>query len=387
MTVADHWERDKSCRPGPDNTGLAWIVRAPELATWAWSRLVNRDDAFGGYYQVCNNQGTWVTQQTTRPKKADRGKVLLDQGVLLRHFRATTTRDVVGLHTTSPENTSRWGALDIDKHEGGTASLVTNLGAALAWYDRLRLLGFAPLLSASNGKGGYHLLAIFNRAVSTMRVFALLQWLTADYARHGLTARPETFPKQPAILPGRYGNWLRLPGRHHTRPHWSKVWSGSRWLEGAEAVAFILQLQGSPPDLIPFDDLVLPTAPGREDARHLPPLTTYDQAGHLGHRIQGRLNRLPNLAAGQCRHGVAYTFGSWLARDLNLPDEVAMAWLLRWDSRNTPPLGEGELREILTCARQYGQHAYGCGLSSPSPVRSGGKRRHAHGAIHFTVRF
>jgi hypothetical protein len=84
---------------------------------------------------------------------------------------------------------------------------------------------------------------------------------------------------------------------------------------------------------------------------------------------------------------VAYTFGSWLARDLNLPDEVVLAWLARWDSRNSPPLGEGELREILACARQYGQRAYGCGLSTPPLVRSGSKRRHTHSTIHFTVRF
>jgi hypothetical protein len=358
--------------------------------------LANRIDAWGAYRPLAERGQEYTASDGTRKKlgnsytaprhQYDRNKVLLSREVLVQHFRGESPEHIIGLHATGPDKLSRWGALDIDLHDQSTVSLETNLGAALAWYDRLRSLGFTPLLSDSNGKGGFHLLTIFNRAVSTLRTFAFLQWLVGDYARHGLTARPETFPKQPAILPGRFGNWLRLPGRHHSRPHWSKVWNGSRWLEGEAAVAYLLQLQGSPPDLIPAD-LVLPTAPRHDDARHLPPLTTYDQAGHLGHRIQAYLSRLPNLAAGQCRHGVAYRFASWLARDLNLPDEVAMAWLQRWDSGNTPPLGEGELRAVLSCARNYGQNAFGSGLSSPPPVRTGSKRRPTHSTLHFTVRF
>jgi hypothetical protein len=229
-------------------------------------------------------------------------------------------------------------------------------------------------------------LTLFDRPVSTVRVFALLQWLTADFAKHGLTARPETFPKQPWIAPGKYGNWLRVPGRHHSREHWSRVWNGSRWLEGAEAVAQLLQLQGNSPDLIPAD-LVLPTVRKPEDPRHVPPLTIIDQAGNLGRRIQGRLARLPNLAAGQCRHGVAYRFASWLVRDLNLPDEIALAWLERWDSRNTPPLGQSELTEIVACCRQYGLNAFGCGLDTPtsSPGPGGKKAPHTIHHLRFIV--
>jgi hypothetical protein len=358
--------------------------------------MVNRRGVWGGYYPLSERGKEYTARDGTRKKlgnsytaprfQNERGKVLLTTEVLVRHFRGQRPEHTIGLHSTSPDNTSKWGAADIDKHEGSTASPEVNFKAARFWHGRLVDLGFTPLLADSNGQGGFHLWTLFNASVSTIRVFAFLQWLTSDFAKHGLTARPETFPKQPAILPGRYGNWLRLPGRHHSRPHWARVWSGSHWLEGAEAVEFILQLQGDPPQLIPTD-LVLPAVRKAEDVRHVPPLTTYDQAGNLGHRIQGRLARLPNLAAGQCRHGVAYRFGTWLVRDLNLPDEIALAWLARWDSRNSPPLGESELREIVSCARNYGQHAYGCGLSSPPPVRSSSSRRHAHSTIRFTVRF
>jgi hypothetical protein len=266
--------------PLPDATTAianAWAARAEELTNWALVRLANRIDAWGAYRPVAERGQEYVAFDGTRKKlgnsftaprhQYERGRVLLSREVLVQHFRGERPEHIIGLHATGPNNLSLWGALDIDLHEGSTVSLEVNFRAARFWYDRLRSLGFTPLLSDSNGKGGYHLLTIFDRPVSTVRVFAFLQWLTADYAKHGLTAKPETFPKQPAILPGRFGNWLRLPGRHHSRDHWSKVWNGSRWLEGDGAVAYILQLRGSSPDLIPAD-LVLPTVRKPEDAHH-----------------------------------------------------------------------------------------------------------------------
>jgi hypothetical protein len=87
--------------------------------------------------------------------------------------------------------------------------------------------------------------------VATPRLYAWLQRLTDDYRALGLTARPETFPKQERIPPGKFGNWLRLPGRHHTRDHWSRVWKGREWLAGAEAVEELLGYFGDPLDLVP----------------------------------------------------------------------------------------------------------------------------------------
>src|SRR5262249_41078247 len=151
-------------RTQQENSALAapaesayWHARADELATWAWERLVNRRDVWGGYYRTRDGTGEWVTQQMTCPRKADRGQLLLTLAVLIQHFRANRTRDVVGLHTTSPESTSRWGAVDIDRHGEAGNDPAANLAAALAWYERLRGLGFTPLLADSNGAGGYHL--------------------------------------------------------------------------------------------------------------------------------------------------------------------------------------------------------------------------------------
>ena len=85
----------------------------------------------------------------------------------------------------------------------------------------------------------------------TPRLYVFLKELTSDYHAVGLPAAPETFPKQPIILPGKYGNWLRLFGRHHTRDHWTRVFDGSRWAEGADAIDLLLQWHPDSPDLIP----------------------------------------------------------------------------------------------------------------------------------------
>jgi hypothetical protein len=337
----------------------AWFAHDADLASWTWAHLVNRTDVCGGYYRVPDGVGGWQTQQTTHPRIADRGKVLLTPDVLLRHFRATYANHVVGLHTTSPDNTSRWAAVDIDKHGDAGSDPAANLAAALAWFDRLHGLGFNPLLSDSNGRGGFHLLAVFDEPVPTPRVFAFGRWLTDDHAAHGLAVRPETFPKQPRISEGGFGNWLRLPGRHHTRDHWSRVWDGSAWLEGEAAVAHILGLVPSPPSLIPAD-VQPPSAP---QPRRVVVTFTGRAAGtrRLNAIIAAYMTKLPHLGEGQGRDDIAYNFASWLVRDMALPDAVALVWLEAWDSGNSPPKGRECLEGILANARKYGKRPLGCG--------------------------
>jgi hypothetical protein len=88
--------------------------------------------------------------------------------------------------------------------------------------------------------------------------------------------------------------------------------------------------------------------------------------------------RLPNLPAGQGRDDVAYHFAAFLIRDLRLPDDVALAWLTRWDGRNTPPKGETRLRAVIASAHQYGRRAYGAGpVAGPILINP----RHRHGGV------
>jgi hypothetical protein len=376
-----------------DGVALAWRRRAGQLAEWSWP-LVNRTDVFGGYtaperrgqpYRRKDGAEARVPATVTRPTNpADRGRVLLNKEVIARHYRGERPEHVIGLHTTGPDNTSRWGALDIDWHGPDSTAPELNLAAAIGWYGRLIRRGFTPLLTDSNGKGGYHLLIPFSAPAPTPRVFAFVRSLVADHAAYGLPQPPEVFPKQARIEPGRFGNWMRLPGRHHTHDHWSRTWDGHRWLDGEEAVDFVLALRGTSPDRIPAEQP--PAAPAGEPAWSASPRPAWSAparswSGALAARIATYMRRLPNLGEGQGRDDVAYQSACWLVRDMQLPDAVALDYLRTWDAGNSPPKGEEALRKVVTNAHRYGRSPYGCGLR---PVRSAGR---GHGpSFHFTFR-
>jgi replicative DNA helicase len=335
-----------------DDPSRAWRQHAEDLCEWAWNRLVNRADVWGGYVPLRDRGKEYRRKDgtvgklgniTTRPFKSQRGKVQLTKQVLRRHFRASAPEDVIGLHSTSHDNTSLWGAVDTDYHGEGGNDPDANLRASLSWYEKLSGMGFHPLLTDSNGKGGYHLRILLARPVATEDLFWFLRDLVSDHAKHGIPNRPETFPKQSKLKAGRCGNWLRLPGRHHTREHWSSVWTGECFVGGDEAVDLMLSLSGDDPKLIPR---------------------------RIDRRIEQYADKLPNLGEAQGRHDVAYTFGAFLVRDMGLPDDEALAWLERWDRGNTPPLGREELLKQLRCAHEYGQHEYGAGLQDWEPSRS-----------------
>jgi hypothetical protein len=340
-------EASAAGKPGTNGTAAAveWSAHAGELAAWAWARLVNRADVWGRY----GSEGTF-----TAPAVTSRGKVFLTEADVTRHFRPARRGDILGLHTTSPDNLSRWLAVDIDQHGPGGNDSDATLAAALAWHRRAQDLGFRPLLTSSNGAGGYHLRVIFREPIPTPRAFSFARWLVRDYGRFGLPA-VETFPKQPRIKPGGYGNWLRLPGKHHKRPHWSEAWDGARWLDGAAAVAWLLSVEGDNPGLIPRDAEPRPLPQKRTRFLRVP-------AGDLEQRIARYVARVPNLGEGQGRDDNGFRLACWLVRDLALSDEQARPWLEHWDAGNTPPKGEAEVSKWLASARAYGRREYGCGL-------------------------
>jgi hypothetical protein len=370
-------------QPGSRATAAAWAAGAGQLAEWTWERLVNRVDVWGAYRRpediakkIVLEDGTKVVlgSQTTRPALPRRGQVFLTRGVLARHFAGRYRSDILGLHSTSSDNLCRWGGLDLDRHGETGNPPEANLRAALAWHDDLVHRGFRPLLTDSNGKGGFHLLTIFNEPVLTRRVFFFLKSLVADHSKYGMPASPETFPKQVAVAspgqPGQFGNWLRLPGKHHTRDHWSRVWDGSRWLDGAAAVEFILALTGDPPDLVPKVPPPEPVCPVRIHVPH-----RHEGGDNLARRIAAYLAKLPTgLGEGTGRDDIAYGFAAFLTRDLDLSDEIARAWLERWDRLNLVPKGTAALAEILANARKYARNPVGCGLSLPPPSGRGGHR-------------
>ena len=296
----------------------AWLARAGELADWTLARLVNRSDAWGAYHQA----GGQLTQRGT-----------LTRAYLVRHYQATDAGDIIGLHSADADNRGRWARCDIDQHGDDPVRAEANRLAAQHWYDEMVRRGHRPLLTASNGAGGYHLRILLAEAIDAARVYHFLRRLTTDHRTVGLDRAAEQFPKQADVRRCKkgLGNWLRLPGRHHKRPYWSEVWDRSRWLAGHAAIDFMLALTGDDPGLVPDVPPSLPVI--RRPYR--PP----HASDNLSARIAAYLRRLPNLAEGQGRDDVAFHFAAFLVRDLSLSDSIALDWLERWDAGNSPPKG------------------------------------------------
>lgn len=215
---------------GSQSLARAWSGSASELGEWTYRHLVNRTDVWGGY---CRTK-TGKTQSFTFPSRGERGQVVLDPTRLAQHFRSCGPADVVGLHTTAPGDTSRWLAFDIDAHNE-VDNPISNRDLANVIVAELAHRGYRSLLEDSNGRGGFHIWVIYDGPASTACVYTLGQQVLE--AASGCS---ELFPKQPGLGRRPYGNWLRIPGRHHKHEHWSRFLLGDRWVEGAEAVAVLL---------------------------------------------------------------------------------------------------------------------------------------------------
>lgn len=164
------------------------------------SHMINRPDAFYNY-----NQGS----------KIDRP---IDDWLLERHIEGKIT---IGLYTTSLDQKCRWACWDFDNHDGGTK----NEQAAKDLYNRLEKERFNPILEDSNGDQGYHVWVVFDEQVNS--------WDLYDWMQTYQVASAETYPKQRKIQ--RYGNLVRLPGKHHSKDHWSTFWEGDdQWSQDAD---------------------------------------------------------------------------------------------------------------------------------------------------------
>lgn len=234
-----------------------WRRRAPELAAWTMKHLVNRTDVWGRYLAKQNRRdlpGGGKNKAITAPFREERGKVFLGESSLVKHFKASHGGGILGLHSVAADFSSRWMAIDVDLHDEEDLSVTPegNFAAAHYWWERLQQLGFDALLMDSNGAGGFHLMVVFETPMDNRSVHAFAANLIADYSNRGLDTAPEIFPNKGLIQ--HYGSWLRLPGRHHTREHYTRIWNDEpgldeQWLSGDEAIERILHTQLAPVEL------------------------------------------------------------------------------------------------------------------------------------------
>ena len=254
--------------PGRDQAAeAAWRDHARALAAWADRALVHRRDAFGGHY--IDRDGNH--KRTTRKEVPDLRR-------LATHFAAAGPEDIVGLHVTAADETCRWVVADIDAHPDDGADPAANLRFALHVLRLALAAGLAAFLVDSNSAGGYHVWILFDKPAPAAVAWRLGKWLVRDHAAFGLAKVAETFPKKPVLIGKRFGGWVRLPGRHHKRDHWSRAWDGRLWLEGEEAVRAILEVRPTgvdPAGVVPadFDPMPWGTTPTGRTRRPRPAST------------------------------------------------------------------------------------------------------------------
>jgi hypothetical protein len=91
--------------------------------------------------------------------------------------------------------------------------------------------------------GGFHIWVVFAQPMRFDSVRAYIEKVVSDFQRRGLDNPPDLFPGTRGS--NHLGSWLRLPGRHHTRDHFTRVyndqpWDDRHWLEGHDAIDRIL---------------------------------------------------------------------------------------------------------------------------------------------------
>ena len=75
--------------------------------------------------------------------------------------------------------------------------------------------------------------------------------MRSDWETFGLPRKPEIFPPKREVHTDDLPYGLRLPGRHHTRNHYTRIWNfdslgENEWLEGGEAIEAMLNADPAP---------------------------------------------------------------------------------------------------------------------------------------------
>jgi len=233
------------------NKRLLWIARewaryAPELAEWTMEHLVNRRDVWSQYI-IKNGEVSVVMLPIKERRKI--GAEMITMRKLIRHYTGRAIPHLIGLHSISDHNTCKWFAVDVDLHDELVANadevVHANTAAVFEWAQRLRDQGFDPLVMDSNGVGGFHIWVVFDKEYPLADTYDFADRLRSDWEELGLPRKPEIFPPKREVKPDDLPYGLRLPGRHHYRQHYTRIYNfdsdgENEWLEGGEAIEAIL---------------------------------------------------------------------------------------------------------------------------------------------------
>lgn len=301
-----------------------WAVNAGRLADWAAQTLVNRTDVWGQYLPLAARTAN-TRHGRVYPRRSPRREGALTRATLVRHFQGHAVGDVIGLHASSAAGQARWLGFDIDAHRPDDDPAVT-WGTALAVIDSLERYNLVPVVEDSDGHGGFHIWVLFDQPAEAGRLIALGRSIRAAVGR-----KMEVFPASVPAAP-ELGLWFRLPGRHHTRPHWSRIWDGTTWLEGAQAVNALISAPLNDAEHLP--EAAPPRTRAHRRIRRSPALPNATALGSEASLARACLRQLSPARADQ--------YGTWLQVGMAL-HSISPGLLGDWDrwSQQSPSYEPG----------------------------------------------
>ncbi|HEY2865674.1 MAG TPA: hypothetical protein VGJ02_01160 [Pyrinomonadaceae bacterium] len=230
-----------------------WLRYADRLAEWTMEHLVNRRDVWSQYIVKSGEVGVVMLPVKERRKS---GAEMVTMNKLRRHYSGRAISHLIGLHSISDHSTCKWFAVDIDLHDETVADAdeiaVTNFAVAMEWSAKLREMGMDPIVFDSNGVGGYHIWTLLDREYPLEDTYNFADELRSNWEELGLPRKPEIFPPKPKVNKDDLPYGLRLPGRHHYRQYYSRVYNfdalegENEWLEGGEAIEVMLATKVAP---------------------------------------------------------------------------------------------------------------------------------------------
>ena len=300
----------------------AWQSYCRELAAWAWERLAIKRDRHGKY--SADGNAAWSSSPVTRE-------------ILATHFAGVVT---IGLGATSLEDQCISVAWDFDNHVDDVATS-KNLAYAIVIANRLFGMGFrAIIVEDSDGKGSIHVWLLFSSPIPAATAHRFATSIARDYARHGLK-KIECFPKNSTVqhTDAKCGHYLRIPGKHHKRDHWSRFWRNGEWLSQENSVRLLLSLTGDDPVLLS----VIPELHWSDDKQKSPNSARSTRPGDI-------------LLARDALNSISPDDGydNWLKVGLALHsvgDEMLLDWI-EW-SEDSRDFNEFECREKWTSFNRH----------------------------------
>ncbi len=294
-----------------------------------------------GYSPLCRNEWKVVCNKPCRGCTSTDYIQLSDQ-LILDHFRGN---HILGIYPLLKDNTCNFIAGDFDDHNGDRDPL----DDVKAYHEVCQMQDIPCYVLRSKSGKGYHTYIFFNSSVPAWKAravaFALLQEASCIGEDVKLSSFDRLFPNQDELTGKGLGNLIALPfqgrvakqGQHtlllNPDTNFSDPYT-NQW----PALSKIKRIGEST-----LDDLI-----GTWDLKRSPRNTNGGTVNPKGWLLEA----LKGVQKGDPGRDITGTkLAGYYLNKLSKYDIVTI--LLAWDARNTPPLGNNEIHNIVASVYRY----------------------------------